>query len=350
MRWSPTRRNRWPTQLKRHERRAGQALPSSHRSAQHEGTPVTDLLIGLVPWPAYGDARHIWWPKLGILWASWLAWPLLVWWLWRLARRWRASDAAYRTVMLLFVALLVAFIDARFIERYWIVERTTQLKLGFKARLVLISDTHIGLYKSPDFLARAVARINAIAPDAVLIAGDITYEPDRPVAELVAPLKQLAMPAFSVPGNHDEESPGPPIVGDLRRGLQQAGVTPVEYAHARLKTFTLVGLGDHFADKDSIKPLTAAPRGKPIIVLMHNPDSAMQLKPGSAALALAGHTHGGQIRIPGLYERVIPTRHAFDRGLHTFPPVPTFVTSGLGEIGLPLRFLNPPVIDILEIE
>ena len=67
-------------------------------------------------------------------------------------------------------------------------------------------------------------------------------------------------------------------------------------------------------------------------------------------LAVAGHTHGGQIRIPGLYRRVIPTRYPFDRGLHTFPPVPTFVTSGLGESGLPLRLFNPPVIDVLDIE
>jgi predicted MPP superfamily phosphohydrolase len=270
--------------------------------------------------------------------------------LWRVAQRWSASGAASRGAMIVRVVVVLLFIDARFIERYWIVERSTHLQLGFKARLVLISDTHVGLYKSPDFLARVVARINVIAPDAVMIAGDITYEPDRPVAALVAPLAQLTVPAFSVPGNHDEESPGPPIADELRRALQQARVTPVEYAHARLKGFTLVGLGDHFADKDSIKPLTAAPRDQPIIVLMHNPDSVMQLTPGSAALALAGHTHGGQIRIPWLYERVIPTSHPFDRGLHTFPPVPTFVTSGLGEIGLPLRFLNPPVIDILEIE
>lgn len=39
----------------------------------------------------------------------------------------------------------------------------------------------------------------------------------------------------------------------------------------------------------------------------------------------------------------------FDRGLHTWTPTPTFVSSGLGEVGLPIRLLNPPVIDVLTI-
>ena len=46
---------------------------------------MSDLLSSLLPSPAYGDERHIWWPKLAILWASWLAWPLLAWLLWRVA-------------------------------------------------------------------------------------------------------------------------------------------------------------------------------------------------------------------------------------------------------------------------
>jgi len=167
--------------------------------------------------------------------------------------------------------------------------------------------------------------------------------------ELLAPLARLRHPAFSVPGNHDESRPGPPVRDELRRTLMAVGVTPVEYRHVLLDRFTLVGLGDHFAHRDGIQPVLAAPADKPRIVLMHNPDSAMALPPGSAVLALAGHTHGGQIRIPPLYRYAIPCVYPFDRGLHTFGPVPIFVTSGLGQTGLPMRFLNPPVIDVLEI-
>ena len=117
----------------------------------------------------------------------------------------------------------------------------------------------------------------------------------------------------------------------------------------QLPSFTLVGLGDRWANRDHLTPLEAAPKDKPIIVLLHNPDSAMQLKPNAAVLVLAGHTHGGQIRIPWLYKKVIPTVHPFDRGLHAIAPVPVFVSAGLGEVGLPMRFLNPPTIDVLEL-
>jgi hypothetical protein len=58
----------------------------------------------------------------------------------------------------------------------------------------------------------------------------------------------------------------------------------------------------------------ARPGHLPAIVVAHNPDSAMDLLPGDAAIVLAGHTHGGQIRIPWLYRKVIPSAHGFDRG------------------------------------
>jgi uncharacterized protein len=300
--------------------------------------------------PAYGPAGWAWCLQWAIHWGSWLVFPLLLWWSVRLLRGWRSATFGQRARLTWPLLAALLFIEMRFIEPTLIVERRMALELGFQARIVLIADYHVGLYKRPEFLARVVERINAMeGVDAVLIAGDHLHEPDRPIAELLAPLKLLRHPTYSVPGNHDELPFGPVQHAELRAVLKSLGVQPVEYGHVVTPKFTVVGLGDRFAGKDNPGPLAAAPRDKPIIVVAHNPDSAMQLKPGAAALFVSGHTHGGQIRIPWLYRRVIPTEHPFDRGLHRFGPVPVFVTSGLGEVGLPMRFLNPPVIDVLDI-
>jgi uncharacterized protein len=299
--------------------------------------------------PEYGDVSAAFFVKLVLLWGSWLAFALLLWLVWRLAKRWGRSTRLVRTLMLFSLLACLVFIQARFLEPQLIFTRVTPIKVGFKARVALISDYHVGIYKDPAFLAQVVEKLNAMQLDAVLIAGDHSYEPAAPLAKLLAPLAQLKHPVYSVPGNHDEEMPGPPIEAVLKAALQQHGVKPIEYSHAQLASFTLVGLGDRWAVKDHLTPLQNAPKDKPIIVLMHNPDSAIQLLPGSAALVLAGHTHGGQIRIPWLYKKVIPTVHGFDRGLHSIAAVPVFVTAGLGEVGLPMRFLNPPTIDVLEL-
>ena len=303
----------------------------------------------LLPVPAYEAASLSWYLKLAFIWVSWLSWPLLAWQGWRLARQGRRWSWGRRVIALGLMAAVLVFIDARFIERNRITVQETAVPIGVPVRVALISDLHLGLYKSPAYLERVVDRLNELKPDAVLIAGDLTYDPDGDLPSLLAPLKRLTMPAYSVPGNHDEERPGPRLDRVLRQTLQSLNVTPVEYTHADLGSFTLVGMGDRWAGKDGIAPVQSAPQGKPIVVLVHNPDSAMQLKPGMARLVLAGHTHGGQIRLPGLYKKVIASEHGFDRGLHAWAPVPVYVTSGMGESRVPLRWLVPPVIDMLDL-
>lgn len=292
----------------------------------------------------------VWLLKLAILWGSWgvpLGLALL---LWRLPARWPRWSRGRRAEV---IALLLAgalFVQARFVEPQMIVVRETALPLGIPARVALVADLHLGLYKGPDFLDRVVDRLNALDVDAVLIAGDHTYEPHRPLAELLAPWRRLRHPAYSVPGNHDAQAPGPPIERELRAELQRLGVRPVEGEVVDAGAFLVVGLGDRYAGRD--QPAASQrpqPGDKPRLALMHHPDSAMQLPPGWARLALAGHTHAGQIRIPWLYRRAIPSAHGFDRGLHGFAPLPVFVTAGLGEMGLPMRWLNPPAIDVLDL-
>ncbi|MBD9467790.1 metallophosphoesterase [Pseudoxanthomonas sp. PXM01] len=286
--------------------------------------------------------------KQCLFYGSWLVWPFIAWLAWRLRQR------RGRTLVVLLLAGCLLFAWARFVEPQRIrVQETVLAGTGAQARLVLISDIHLGVYKDSAYLQRLVDRINTLPADAVVIAGDFTYEPDgASLARLFAPLAGLHVPVYAVLGNHDQQAPGPDIDTELRAALAQLGVGVIEGDVVRVRGFRLAGLGDRWAGRDDPAFLAYAPSPMPTLVLTHNPDSAINLGPESA-LVLAGHTHGGQIRIPWLYRHVIPSRYGFDRGeqVLTTPRgrVRVYTTVGTGEIGLPMRLFNPPTIDVLEL-
>jgi uncharacterized protein len=289
--------------------------------------------------------------KQCLFYGSWLVWPFIAWMLWRLRRH--RGRGRILTVLLLAGCLLFAW--ARFVEPQRIhVQETVLAGTGEHARLVLISDLHLGVYKDRAYLQRLVDRINTLQADGVVIAGDFTYEPGvRSLHDMFAPLAELDLPAYAVLGNHDQQAPGPDIDAALRAALAAHGVRVIEGEVVTVRGFRLAGLGDRWAGKDDPAFLSARSGPAPTLVLAHNPDSAIDLDPQHAALVLAGHTHGGQIRIPWVYRLVIPSRYGFDRGEQFLStprgPVRVYTTVGTGEIGLPMRLFNPPTIDVLDL-
>jgi predicted MPP superfamily phosphohydrolase len=286
--------------------------------------------------------------KQCLFYGSWLVWPFVAWLVWRLRER----RGRWLIVLLLAGCLLFAW--ARFVEPQRIrVQETMLTGTGARARLVLVSDIHLGVYKNSGYLQRLVDRINTQQVDAVVIAGDFTYEPDGKSLQMFAPLAELHLPTYAVLGNHDQQAPGPDIDAELRFALATHNVRVIEGETVAVRGFRLAGLGDRWANKDDPGFLSALPSTSPTLVLTHNPDSAIDLDPAQAALVLAGHTHGGQIRIPWLYKRVIPSQYGFDRGeqfLRTpHGAVRVYTTVGTGEIGLPMRLFNPPTIDVLDL-
>lgn len=236
----------------------------------------------------------------------------------------------------------------RYVEPFWIKVQEHRVEVGFNARIAVVADFHLGMFKDEAFLANVVQRLNALENiDFIAIPGDFTYYPDQPLDQLFAPLGDLERPAFAVLGNHDVQRPGPPLRRELARTLAELDVRLLENQTADFQGLKIVGLGDRWAGEDQTSLLNQLSQDQDVITLFHNPDTSIDLPQGQADLSLAGHTHGGQVRIPWLYKKVIPSRYGFDKGLYELPTGKLFITSGVGETAITIRLFNRAVIDVV---
>lgn len=170
-------------------------------------------------------------------------------------------------------------------------------------KLVQLSDFHYdGLRLSEDLLSQAIEASNQEDPDLVFLTGDYVTDDPTPIFELARRLKSLKSRTgiYACLGNHDNHyrhSKEKVIEALTRVGIHvlwNAIATPLG------EEFPLVGLADYwsreFAPASVLDRLDAQ---IPRLVLSHNPDTAEVLKRWRVDLQLSGHTHGGQIVIPG---------------------------------------------------
>jgi len=285
-------------------------------------------------------------PKYLIFYASYLVFPFLIYIFWKL---FTTSKKIIRIFLGVFILGSLLFIWTRFIEPQIITVQETEIEVGFSGKFILLSDIHLGIFKDQNFLERVVEKTNTIDADAVFILGDLTYWPQKEkMEEIFAPLKKINKPTYLVWGNHDSEKPGEKIIPELSQILEKNNIIVLHNRWGDTGKYKILGLGSHWAGEDNTELLNTVSEEENIIVLAHNPDSIMNYPdPKKADITFAGHTHCGQIRIPFLYKKVLPVQGNFDKGYHDSPYGKVFISCGLGESGLPMRFLNPPVIDVV---
>lgn len=269
-----------------------------------------------------------------LFWASWLVFPTIAA-LFMLEMSWWS-----------FLALLLAalFIWGRFVERYLINVR--EIGEG-KIKIAVISDLHLGAYKGREFLRRIVDLVNKGKPDMVLIPGDFVFAiRHQNLREIFSELEKLKAPAYGVLGNHDLKPTGEFSKKEIYEALE-GRVQMIDNQMVKANGVTLVGIGSLMAGDDQYE-LAEKTEGE-LIVMAHNPDCAHKFKNKNVKLMICGHTHGGQVRLWPIYKALIPCRHKFDRGWHEVEGMKIFVSSGLGEVDLPLRFLVRPEIVFLNV-
>lgn len=181
-------------------------------------------------------------------------------------------------------------------------------------RVALLADLQVGMWWDNTRMIRKVVRETiAQEPRLVLIGGDFVYKPDsatvREAVSLVQPLAEAGLATYAVLGNHDysmdseKANAKRDIARYLAEQLEGAGISVLENEAITLddaqNPLYLVGVGSHWAgESDWRQALDAIPDTSSRIVLMHNPVAFREMPAHSAPLALAGHTHGGQVRVP----------------------------------------------------
>lgn len=212
-------------------------------------------------------------------------------------------------------------------------------------KIVFLSDLHVAKFgDTPARLRETVSRVTALRPDLILLGGDFSADEFLGAYDLqdaVSSLGALKAPlgVLAVLGNHDN--------GDtysLRAMLGHAGVQLLDNEVARAGPVTIVGISG-FTRYIGTNWIPAAVRrhGGVPIVLTHGPDIIPRL-PSNIKLAMAGHTHCGQIVLPIIGPIETRSRYGgrYACGIVREDRRVSVITSGLGVSGLPLRLNAPP--------
>ncbi len=225
-------------------------------------------------------------------------------------------------------------------------------------KVLLLTDVHAGPFLRASAVAEAVAKLATLEPDLVLHGGDLaTSRLDEvdPVLEALAALRG-SLGTFAVFGNHDHYVQDPIA---LRHRIEAAGIevlhnraVVLERAGARL---VLAGVDDLIMGKPDLEAAlaSAGPRASdtPVVLLSHNPDVFFDAAARGIPLVLSGHTHGGQVRLPGLPVLVRQSRYRLDEGRYVSSSrkAEIVVSRGFGATGVPLRLGCPPEAVLLQL-
>ncbi|MEM6352437.1 MAG: metallophosphoesterase [Cyanobacteria bacterium P01_D01_bin.14] len=246
--------------------------------------------------------------------------------------------------------------------------------------IVQLSDFHYdGLRLAESMLVEISERVQAIAPDLILLTGDFITSDAAPIYQLARVLEKLPSRAgtYAVMGNHELYRPGSRAT--VTHALERVGI-PVLWNRVMYplgERLALVGLADFWSRAFAPTPVfEQIDPSIPRLVMSHNPDSATELKPWRVDLQLSGHTHGGQIYLPGLgsapllwdrFRKYIPAewrkgipylsdecmsviRHwEWAMGLHSVGSNRLYVNRGLGTY-LPGRLFCPPELTVITLQ
>jgi uncharacterized protein len=250
---------------------------------------------------------------------------------------------------------------ARKVEPDWVEITFQQLDLprldpefdGY--RIVQISDIHMDRWMTRKRLLRIVDMVNQQEPDLIAITGDfVTHSPKRFAAGLVAALKQLRARdgCLAILGNHDHWSDHQVV----RQVIQDSGLIDLNnrvHTVRRGKAgLHIGGIDDYMQRHDRLDVvLRQLPENGAAVLLAHEPDYAeVSASTKRFDLQLSGHSHGGQVVIPGYGPLYLPEyARKFPVGLYRLNGMLLYTNRGLGMVHVNFRLNSRPEISVIEL-
>lgn len=250
-------------------------------------------------------------------------------------------------LIFLIVIFTILFIWGFFIEPNLLVVTKIKAKNLGVNKIVFVSDFHISKFER-NRLRKIVKLINKQNPDVVLSGGDFIKghngKHTLSIEEQAEELKNIKAPVITVLGNHD----GWYDKYRVKKVLEENGIIVLLNSNTKFKNLYIAGVDDF---QTGIPEISQALENtsRPRILLTHNPDIYYDVKE-TVDLVLAGHVHGGQVKIPFWGAVTIPSIYGtkFAEGFITDGKNKMFITKGLGTSILPVRFLSVPEIVVIE--
>ncbi len=206
--------------------------------------------------------------------------------------------------------------------------------------IVQLTDVHIGATLGGDFARRVVERVNALAPDLIVITGDFIDGRLSELREHVAPFRELRARdgVYAVTGNHEYYW----NIEAWLPYLTSLGITFLRNEHVTVRNaFALAGVDDTTArgmalghGEDIPRAIEGHDPALPIVLLAHHPSAIARAVAAGCDIQLSGHTHGGQLLPLGWLSRLFEPHVA---GLAKFGATWLYVSEGTGFWGPPLR-------------
>ena len=264
------------------------------------------------------------------------------------------------TTFTLATILVGSYLYARYIEPNLLIVNREKLESSYlqaPLKIVFFGDTHLGEFNDNDQLDRIVAKINAENPDLVIFTGDLigssgdfTADPEA-IAQSLGQI-QATYAKVAVIGNHEYALLDQYNYEDL---MAAGGFTVLvdDWLDITELNVRLLGLDDVYRGNPDTTLADEALDGTYNILITHEPDIVDKMASDQVQLVLAGHTHGGQISLPYLTEKILPANgKKYVKGLFSIGSegqTKLFVTKGTGMTKLPFRFMNVPEIVAIEV-